>query len=190
MELTSVLRGESFRPFATIVAPGAIGLAPWAAFLYSWNGSGRLFWDSHPIATGVVLFIASVAAGLVFENIGARVEESIDRRLTKKDKEHERTWRRYLLLTFDKEPIGQRYLRTILFRLKFELGALGSLFVALPGWFVFLRYQGASSVSLGGTVAIGAVLLYWFYREALESAEVLARLRQDLVTEFGRRPTG
>jgi hypothetical protein len=189
VDLTSALRGETFRPFATIIAPGAIGLAPWAALLYTASSGGRGFWDSHPIATGVALFIASLAAGLVFENIGARVEAAIDKLLSRKDTDHDATWRRYLLLTFEKEPVGQRYLRTILFRLKFELGVIGSLVVQLPGWFMFLRYHGASPATIAGVMAAGVVVAYWFFREALDSAKLLAGVRKDLVREFGRRPT-
>lgn len=122
-----------------------------------------------------------MAAGLVFENIGARVEEFIDGRLTKADPSHLTTWHVYLLLVLRPEPIGQRYLRTLVFRLKFELGILGSLPAQLLGWVLVLRAQNTLWGWQALTVLAGSVVLAWFYFEALDSAKVLGTLRKALV---------
>ena len=187
MDLTSTLRGEAFRPMATIIAPGAFGLAPFAALAYSASGIGREFWDAHPIAVGVALFILSIAFGLVFENIGSRVEHWIDKSVARKDPTFDPTWRAYLMLTYEQEPIGQRYLRTILFRLKFELGILGSAPAQGLGWFLVFCAAGASWWYRGGALVGALILIVWFFYEARDSTKVLAELRRDLVAKFGSR---
>jgi hypothetical protein len=189
MDLTSTLKGESFRPMATVIAPGALALAPFAALAYSTPGAGRVFWDTHPVAAGVALFILSLALGLVCENLGSRVESFIDGRLSAKDADHEKNWHAYLLLTFEREPIGQRYLRTILFRLKFELAILGSLPFQVVGWLLLLGFLGAGVSWVLGVVVGGIGVFVWFLFEAYDSAKLPSRTRRDLVGAFARRDT-
>ena len=186
MDVTSALRGDAFRPFATVVAPGALGVAPFAVLLYGYHDAASAFWDTHPIATGMALFIASLAAGFVFENIGARVEALIDRRITKADPSHMEYWQRYLLLAFDPEPVGQRYLRTLLFRMKFELGILGSLPAQLVGWLMLLAAMHAPVYCSVIAVIAFALIAVWFYFEAFDSAQNLSGVRRRLVERFER----
>jgi len=185
VDLTSALRGDAFRPFATIVAPGALGVAPFAVLLYAHNPPAGAFWDTHPIATGIGLFIGSLAAGLVFEDLGARVEGGIDWVLDKRDPHHLPTWKQYLLLVLSPEPIGQRYLRTLVFRLKFELAVLGSLPAQLVGWLLVLRAQDAPGSAVRACVIAGIVVGVWFLFEAYDSAKTLGDLRGDLAARFG-----
>lgn len=185
MDLTSTLKGDAFRPFATLVAPGAIGLAPWALLAYAAMPEGREFWNAHPLATGIALFILSIAFGLVFENLGARIELGLDALITLKEEDHFEIWKRYLLLTFEHEPIGQRYLRSVLFRMKFELAFLGSLPVQTIGWFLLVRRMGLTGWGCGIVVA-AVVLAVWFTLEAYSSAKILAWVRRDLVGKFGK----
>jgi hypothetical protein len=188
MDVTNALRGDAFRPFATLVAPGAFGVLPFAYYFYGRVADARAFWDLHPVATGMALFIGSLAAGLVFENIGARIEVWIDRRIAKVDKAHFEYWQRYLLLVLEPEPIGQRYLRTLLFRMKFELGILGSLPAQALGWLLVLTATGTSVVVRIAVMAGCAVVAVWFYLEAIDSARNLSVLRRRIVDEFaGRR---
>ncbi|HKS07260.1 MAG TPA: hypothetical protein VJR92_13215 [Gemmatimonadaceae bacterium] len=187
MDVTSALRGDAFRPFATIVSPGALGIAPFAMLLYGYNDAASAFWDAHPIATGMALFIASLAAGFVFENIGARVEVMIDRRIAKRDAMHMDYWQRYLLLAFPLEPVGQRYLRTLQFRMKFELGILGSLPAQLVGWLMLLSAMHAAAYT-GFLLVVAFVLVAaWFYFEAFDSAQNLSGIRRRLVEAFERQ---
>ncbi len=80
----------------------------------------------HHTETTLVLALASIAAGLLVEDIGSRIESRfLDKRLGAQPafSTHSEEWNQYLRLVFKTEPVGQRYLRAILLRFKFELGA-------------------------------------------------------------------
>jgi len=190
MNPTNTLRGDAFRPFATLVVPGAIGLTPWSVLAYCASPIGRDIWQVHPIATGMGLFVGSLGAGFVFENLGARIELWLDRWIVRSRPDHLAIWQRYLLLTLQPEPIGQRYLRTILLRFKFELAILASIPFHLFGWVWLASETGAPTVSFVGTIIGFLVLGVWFIAEAVSSGKILGDVRRSLVMRFGDKPTG
>jgi hypothetical protein len=60
-------------------------------------------------------------------------------RLTKETgyERHAKEWFDYLRLAFEREPVGHRYLRTLVLRLKFELGmAVASVPFTLASFFI------------------------------------------------------
>src|ERR1700733_7814336 len=81
--------------------------------------------------TTLLLALACIAAGLLVEDIGSRIESRfLDKRLGTQPgfSTHSDEWNQYLRLVFKAEPVGQRYLRAILLRFKFELGTAIALF--------------------------------------------------------------
>lgn len=101
---------------------------------------------------------SELCLGLITENIGSRINTWIDARIAEKDPRFEPTWRAYLLSAFDKEPVGQRYLRTFLFLTKFELGPLGSVPFQYIGWFWFCSVSGACWYYRGGALFVAILL--------------------------------
>jgi hypothetical protein len=75
--------------------------------------------EANHTETALLLALASIASGLLVEDIGSRIESRwFDKQLVKQPSfsHHDDEWDQYLRLTFSIEPVGQRYLRTILLR--------------------------------------------------------------------------
>src|SRR5688572_22339624 len=115
----SAFGSEIFRPLSTVVLPGAFALTPsLIAALYEFSGFRHMVADNHAEAVAAFI-VAAVFSGLVCEDIGARLESWLD---AKAGADHEVVWYSYLRQALRIEPVGHRYLRTLVLRLKFELG--------------------------------------------------------------------
>lgn len=170
-----------------IIVPGAFALAPWFVWLsIATNGTTSVFVTDHAIAAAWISG-AIVLMGLVLENLGSMVESQVfDRILERLTGNHYEYWRRYLLLSFKIEPIGQHYLRTRVLRLKFELGMISAIPIALFGWLALNSRHQVPGVhpcwlTLGATAA-----LIWFIVEAYANSRGLSKLRKDLVDQYSR----
>ena len=138
-EFTATFHSEVFRPVVSLVVPGffavaTISVAAWQRFQIV-----PPLVDGHPATAGVIVFIAILTAGLTLEDLGARLEGLFDDWLceVKGYERHKEDWHDYLRLAFDKEPIGHRYLRSLVLRLKFELGMTFALVCfAVGGFFI------------------------------------------------------
>jgi hypothetical protein len=89
--------------------------------------------DGHEVPYYAITFLVVLAVGLLLEDIGSVIEANVWDALLESEYEIEAIWAKYLILAFDKEPIGQRYLRTVLLRLKFELGCAVAFLAFLIG---------------------------------------------------------
>jgi len=118
----SAFTSEVFRPLVTLFIPGAIAISTWfVGLLWHFHEMRTLAYNNHA-EVGLVLGLAVTFAGLVLEDMGARVEDWLDKRKNKLDGTHRDNWYAYLRTAFKADPIGRRYLRTLVLRLKFELG--------------------------------------------------------------------
>src|SRR5688572_26274529 len=112
------------RIFVQLILPGLIAMFPGYLFLkeieptYIYNAIKAI-----TPTDGIAMIIFSFILGMIIENIGSRIEVYYigERQKKKYGNDYLQTWSKYLQLSFENEPIGQRYLRTILFRMKFEL---------------------------------------------------------------------
>jgi hypothetical protein len=135
--------------------------------------------DKYPGAATVIFLLVIVAFGLTTEELGSRIEDHFDNALKKCAgyEGHRKEWFDYLRLAFNKEPIGHRYLRSLVLRLKFELGmavasvpcALGTLW--LPISWVWRSILVAVSLGLG----------IYLYIEARSSNKTLSELRREML---------
>lgn len=136
-EIFSAFGSEVFRPLATILVPGALAISSWFVVLVlRFQALQKLIAENHT-ETAIILALACISAGLLLEDIGARVESKIFDPLLKKKTGfagHSEEWNRYLRLAFKTEPVGQRYLRSIMLRFKFETGAGFALLLAGVGF--------------------------------------------------------
>lgn len=182
---------EVFRPFATLMVPGVIALLPYAIqLLYTYPGV-QTFAQANAGASLVIGIIFALAAGLIIEDAGANIEVAWDNKLDKKKAdvrkagEHTDVWRRYLALTFKDDPVGQSYLRTILIRLKFELGMVVAIPVSWAGflWLHLTIEMWADGSFLIASVLVAGVWVYLLY-ESYDSACTLGTTRKLLVDRY------
>jgi hypothetical protein len=189
VDLTGTLKNEIFRPLTTTVVPGVVAVTPYVFLLLATVPGAHGFRTENPEATAVLIGTAVLAAGLIIEDVGSFIEfrfcEALLKRKLKKKAppvDLDAQWNRYLRLKVQDELVGQRFLRTLLVRLKFELSMAPALAISLIGlWriqalFSPLGCREATAVSILGLFLIG-YLLY----EAYRSVETLWETREEII---------
>jgi hypothetical protein len=125
------------------------------------------------------MLLVIVTCGLITEDVGSRIESLLDRRLAKIPgfERHREDWFDYLRLAFKVEPVGHRYLRTLVLRLKFELGmAVASLPCAVGAFWLNCSVPWRTGIF---ALAVGAGL--YFFAEAKSSNRALSELRREIL---------
>lgn len=122
-----------------------------------------------------------VFAGMVLEDFGARWEDQLDRWADRRtDNMHSKNWCAYLQTAFKSDPVGRRYARDLVLRLKFELGVSTGMISAAVG-LVWLAYLGLAwrifLVSLLTCLSFAA----WGLIESKETHKVLSKTRATLL---------
>lgn len=202
---------DVIRAFLTLLAPGAVALAPWIGLAAHARIAG--FADFLDDPSGAAIFLGIVAAstvGLVLDDIGTRIEYGIlETRIRKPDyvrfnvrrrrilsgklrrceeKHHysnlDETWLAYLQLHYprDDEPYGQHYIRTVLLKLKFELATGVGLVLAIPAYVWLGLIRPLMSWGwLASTSGLIFVASLYLLWESYGSALGLAKHRKNLV---------
>ena len=184
MDIADAAKSEVLRPLATVFVPGMLAVSPYVIVAQHYVPRVLTFWHDHDAAFTAIIVACMLAAGLLLEDLGALLESQlIDPRLEHKDPDHIAVWRQYLQLRIKDEYVGQRYLRTIVTRLKFELAMLPAI---ISLWLGLLWVQCIHSVwttrsffVLSGFLA--SIGLYLFI-EARLSAGLLSSTRKLLVS--------
>jgi hypothetical protein len=182
MDITSTLKNEVFRPLTSIIIPGSIAIGPYLFVIYRHFPGLALFAQNYSILFLFVVFASATAAGLVLEDIGGLIEDFWDCVLNKKQKDRKQYWHDYLKLKINDEYIGQRYLRTVHVRFKFELSTIPALLIFLPGFIwvnsLFILFQFWPMFWLcTTTLATAGYLTY----ESYDSAKVLGSCHKSIV---------
>jgi hypothetical protein len=180
----SAFTSEVFRPLVTLLIPGMIGISTWFVALLWAFPSIRLLVGRNHTESSLVVLVAMIFAGMVFEDFGSRWEEWLDRRADKAtDGEHAKTWFMYLRSAFVSDPIGRRYVRSVVLRLKFELGIAFSMISAIGGlvWLIWLGMAFKPSLLL---FLVAIVFVTWGLSEATATHQVLAQTRAELLKEI------
>jgi hypothetical protein len=200
----SAFGSEFFRPLATLVLPGAIAITPSIVALYWTLIPFRQFVDGNHAETIGGVVIVCVFVGLVLEDWGSRLETYVDSIHAAQDRGEnvhwyntwrfafnppsgrlENEWYSYLRLAFKSEPVGHRYMRTLVLRLKFELGcSVASLAAIISVWFWPITY----AVRAGVTCLLLLASLYFCW-EASTSIRTLEKLRHELLKAFTAEAT-
>ena len=177
----SAFTNDVFRPLATLLIPGAIGISTWFIALL-WNfPTLRKLVNQNQTESSLILLLAAIFGGMVFEDLGARWEVQLDRWAdARTNNEHTKNWWSYLQMAFNSDPIGRRYARTMVLRLKFELGTAFAMISALLG-LIRLTVIG---LNLSAALWIGLVCLMctaWLFKEAKDTHKVLSKTRAVLL---------
>ena len=191
LDPTSVVKPDLYRVVTIVLVPGFVAAAPWLAGVFwpalmlpqTWVGT------AWPIS--VTLFGIVLVAGFVLENLGSRIEAvCLDRWAAQQDPELWSVWWRYLGLKTGDEIVGQRYIRAMLVRYKFELSMIPASLSGAAG-FVVAECMGQGTghwAKTGAIVAALIVLALLSLWEAVAGASVLARVRRVVVETCERAP--
>jgi hypothetical protein len=188
MDPTSTVRTDALPAIATLVIPGAFGGIPYAWFILDSVPQLRIYLDAHDGIAALTAVLVAIAIGFTIESAGSYAEvHLIDRRRADHNRMLE-TWWRYLRIAWVKEPIGQQYLRRLLVTFKFELNMfVAALFASLG--VLLLAVTGRLQFTTGLGVLVGMIVAAsLFFGAARGSANVLAEVRQRLVSGVGEPP--
>jgi hypothetical protein len=179
MDVTAPFKSEVLRPITTWVIPGFVAIAPYVVVVGFYVPEAKRFCEAHPSAATVFMLICVLAAGLILENFGASIETALwDRLLDRKYANHLENWDRYLKLRLRDEIIAQRYLKTLVPRMKFELSMAPALFIFWLGllWLnlIYRVWTVHGFTFLSALLVLGA---FYFLRTSYTSAKVLSRIR-------------
>jgi hypothetical protein len=183
VDFASPFKSEVFRPIAVLLIPGVIAGLPYALVINHYFPQVAVYRDEHQVVYFVIVTLILIALGFVLEDIGTQFELQIDESLMKiGHADLYDVWFEYLRLQYEKEPIGQRYLRTVLLRMKFELSMAASLVICYVGlvWLALVEKL-FSACALGTLAALFTGLVVYLVYQAYQGAEVLANVRRVLV---------
>lgn len=180
MDPVSGLKGELFRPLTTVLVPGVVAVAPFAAMAF------KRFPQLEPLFTstlgmGTLILFMGVLFGMLMEDFGSRIEIYLWRWFSGND-ERDKDWAMYLQLKTKDEIIGQRYLKTVHMRLKFELSMIPALVVFGVGANMYNHYYGnvAQDHMMWASILLAVLVVYLIY-ESNSSIVVLANTRKHVI---------
>ena len=191
MEKLTSLNLTFDRVLIQLITPGLLASFPFILLFFDARPDVRDFFleDSKGLLVTSVVLVALVM-GIILENIGSRIEVNIyDNKLASAKRDYFETWERFLLIQYQgQEPIGHRYLRNILFRMKFELSTGAGLIIMTAGLGLY-NVDHIIFRSLLINTAIVYILplatsVYLLGFEGWRSAEVLAECRKALVEKY------
>lgn len=201
MDIASSLKSEIFRPLVSLVIPGFISIFPYLFVTRAYYDGLELFWNKSPYPSMATIFIMALTVGLILEDIGSRIECYWDK-LINNSIEHpilcptnsstkcplkntisiDDNWNDYLKLELKDEIIGQRYLKTILTRMKFELSMGPALFISASG-FLWLnsKTEIMNPYSCFIIFILTNILGSYILCESFEGVKLLKRVRQIII---------
>ena len=190
MEKINSLNLSLDRVFIQLIVPGIISIFPYCIFIHTVfpKEINYLLENTTVFVTGV--FIVSLVIGMILENIGSAIEVNIyDKKNSKNNTKYYEIWEKYLLLKFDGgEPVGLRYIRNVLLRMKFELSFGLSLLPATFGLFILnSRINFIDSIFYQVIFFLVTPLILSFYvlfYEGYNSSLILANTRKLLVEKY------
>ncbi len=183
MTIPSTLKTEVLQPVTTWIIPGSIAVAPYILVTSHYFPRVEPFWNTSSGAFFAIVAILVVAVGLILEDIGEHIEQLWDSILNckaeDKGKDVTSTWHEYLKLNIKDEYIGQRYLRTILVRLKFELSMCPALVAFAVGlnWVNYLYGFWSTQSIIELTVFSVGIMSYMFY-QSFDSVMLLDKIHR------------
>lgn len=170
---TGVLQANSLRQFMVYLVPGVLLVYPYYKVLLAYYPDLDAFVPATDWARAIMIFGFGLFAGFLLENVGSRIEIIFDNSIG----DLEEYWNKYLATAFIEEPVGQRYMRDILTRMKFELNAGVTLLLVWPSfWFAMLPTTGWCIPLILSLVALG--LSGWLLYEAHSSHALLHTTRK------------
>ena len=158
-------------------------------FINKFPEARQYFSQSEGMAS-LTLFILSLTAGLILEDLGSLFEANIlDTVNLKKYPNHFKEWEEYLELNIPKESelVAQRYLRTILLRMKFEMSFAFSLIIMIVGLTILqveIRFCESICSFLMWCVVIPFIITIFLLRESKSSSVLIINTRIKIINSI------
>jgi len=184
LNFLSAFQSEVFRPLVTLLIPGALAISSWIVAILWKFPSLRQLSSQNQTPTVWLIVLLTIMVGIIIEDWGTRIETRWDKRADKKTKdEHTKNWCTYLRTSFIADPIGRRYARSIVLRLKFELGVFFASIISVLGlgWLLYLGMQCGVGLTM---ILLCSSLAAWEYKEAADTHKLLGTVRAELVKEI------
>lgn len=174
-KLTAIFQSEIFRPVVTLVLPGCVAISTGSIALgNNFPKIGNLV-VAYPWPSAIIVLLLVITLGLITEDLGARLERRFEQKLVGYE-QHLQEWYDYLRLA-DERPVGHRYLKALVLRLKFELGmAIASLPCAFGALWIHVSWAWR-----GGILIAALTAGFYFCIEANCTVETLSKLRRELL---------
>jgi hypothetical protein len=189
MEKITSLNFSFDKVLLQLVIPGLIAVFPWFLLFIDTHAHAKQYFQHNTNITIITVVFISLIVGILLENLGGRLEvEVFDKWNKAKDSNYDQTWDQFLQMKYKgDEPIGQRYLRNILFRMKFELSSCIAVFIMALGLTILNLNFPILSNNLNAICCILILpvsLSCYFFYEAYSSSKILARTRKLLVEKY------
>ena len=179
-DMATSLKPDVYRAVVVVLVPGFVCCSPWLAYVLWPELLSPNTWEGLGLPISVSIFMIVLAAGLVMEDIGSRIEVLwADRWLRRRGPRLSRQWLPYLALTGSTEAVAIRYLRATLVRFKFELSMIPACVIAAVGLSIgqFMG-QGLGLAKTSSLVILLLLIALWFLFEVRAGAFVLAFARR------------
>lgn len=190
METLKEIKFDIDRIILQLFIPGIFVVVPFfLLFVQSFASIKEYFLKSEGITT-VALFILSITVGLILEDFGSLIEVKFWDALNKKKyPEIDDEWEAYLKLDLPSncDLVAQRYLRTILVRMKFELSFSISLILMTIGLIILNLNFPFSNFGLPfyfyGIILPLIIASYVLYESKI-SSELMLKTRKKIIDKF------
>src|SRR5687768_2263434 len=123
MDKVSSLNLSFDRVVLQLVVPGLIASFPFFILFHNHFQNEYAYLETNDTLLVTTMTFIALLAGFTAENIGSHIEVLFyDPKHRKKMPGYWETWEKFLSLSYgDHEPVGHRYLRNVLMRMKVEL---------------------------------------------------------------------
>lgn len=175
-----------------IIVPGLTAIFPYFLLFLNHHPKAKDYFYNNQSVTITAITLISLIAGMLLENFGGRFEVCyLDWRIQKRNSDFDVIWNKYLSISYKDEPIGQRYLRNILLRLKFEI-SMGIAMIPMMKGLLILNYQLHIFESFYLTLLLMVLMpvtisIYLLFYEARSSSLILDKTRRLLVENFNNQ---
>lgn len=190
MEKITSLNLDFDRVLVQLIVPGVTAVFPWIILFVNHHASYNKFIIGNLSVFVTAIVLIGLIVGIILENAGSRIEVSLyDKRNAKLDMDYRKVWEEYLQLNYGgNEPIGHRYIRNILLRMKFELSfgcAMVPMSIGLGIFdYQFEIFQNNILDYLFIYIIPFILFIYLIFKEGYSSSKVLANTRKLLVEKY------
>jgi hypothetical protein len=181
MDISNAFKEDVFRAVVITFIPGAFSIAPYIVLAYIKYDQLSHLINNNFTGFAIVYSVISVASGMILEDIGSSIEDTMGKSNSKSDAGYDSEWDCYLCTHYEQKPIIFNYMSGIVMRMKFELSFAVAL-IALGIGTVLIASRNYNQYAAEYTVALlfMIILIYYLFWEANNSVKLLGKLREKL----------